>query len=171
MKLICYEISLKYETVYEINMLRDIFKISMKFLRQIETRRSCLDSFALYVQAATASISQAAKDFDFPSFKSLMKSLQQYAPTVIATAHSTRCRRNELTTTMYAEDFNEEELSKDGEDMINAVLTSLSNKFDNEAQELIENLCMLSTPSKFTPDEILRNGLILTYGQFHLLGT
>ncbi|CAF4782704.1 unnamed protein product, partial [Rotaria sp. Silwood2] len=43
---------LKYETVFEIMMLRNIFKISMKFLRQIESRGSCLDSFSLHVQAA-----------------------------------------------------------------------------------------------------------------------
>ncbi len=154
---------LKHETLFEIMMLKNIFKISMKFLRQIESRGSCLDSFSLHVQAATASISKTAQDFDFQSFKSLMKDLQQYAPTITATAHSTRCRRKEVSTTSFSEDFNEDELREDGEEMVSAVLTSLSNRFDRESKELIENLTTLSTPSKLTPDELLRNALIHTY--------
>ncbi|CAF2996418.1 unnamed protein product [Rotaria sp. Silwood2] len=154
---------LKYETVFEIMMLRNIFKISMKFLRQIESRGSCLDSFSLHVQAATASISKVAQDFDFQSFKSLMWNLQQHAPTITATAHSTRHKRKEVSTAIFSEDFSEDDLRKDGEEIVMAILDSLSNKFDSEAKELVENLSMLSTPSKFTPDELLQNGLVHTY--------
>jgi hypothetical protein len=154
---------LKHETVFEIIMLKNIFKISMKFLRQIESRGACLDSFSLHVQAAAASISKTAQDFDFQSFKSLMKSLEQYAPTITATAHSTRCRRKEASTTTFPEDLNEDELREDGEEMVASVLNSLSNKFDREAKELIESLTTLSMPSKLTPDELLRNALIHTY--------
>ncbi len=135
----------------------------MKFLRQIESRASCLDNFSLHVEAATASISKTAQDFDFQSFKSLIKNLQQYAPTIIATAQSTRCRKKEVPAITLSEDLNEDELQEDGEEMVAALLTSLSNKFDKEAKKLIENLTALSMPSKLTPDELLRNGLIHIY--------
>ena len=61
----------------------------MKFLRQIESCGACLDNFSLHVEAATTSISKAAQDLDFDSFKSLMKDLQQYVPIISATTHST----------------------------------------------------------------------------------
>jgi len=66
---------LEHESVFEIIMLKDILKISMKFLRQIESRGSCLDNFSLHVQAAVASISKTAQDFDFQLFKSLIQNL------------------------------------------------------------------------------------------------
>ena len=154
---------LKQESVFEIIILEKIFKISMKFLRQIESRGSCLDSFSLHVGAAIASISKVAQDFDFQLFKSLLENLQQYAPTITSTAHSTRCRRKENSTTTLLENLNEDELRNDGAEIVAAVLTSLGNKFDKEAKDLIESLTELSIPSKLSPDELLRNHLINTY--------
>ena len=135
----------------------------MKFLRQIESRGACLDSFSLHVEAATASISKVVENFDFRSFRSLMNDLYQYTSTVVSTVHSTRSTRNEVSNGLLSEDFDENDLRNSGEDMIQAVLTSLSSKFDSEAKDLVENIAMLSTPSKFTPDEWLQNSLIQTY--------
>jgi len=134
----------------------------MKFLRQIESRGSCLDNFCLHLQAAIASIGKIAEDFDFQSYKSLMNNLQLYTSTITATTQSTR-RQKEVSIPTFSEDLNEDELREHGEEMIAVVLASLSNKFDKEAKELIENLNILSMPSKLTSDELLRNDLIHIY--------
>ncbi|CAF4518707.1 unnamed protein product [Rotaria sp. Silwood2] len=154
---------LKYETVFEICILKNIFIICMKFLRQIESRGACLDSFSLHVEVAATSISKVVEDFDFQSFQSLMNDLYQYTPTITSTANSTRSRRNEMLSISVSEDFDEDKLRNNGEEMITSVLTSLSGKFDSEAKDLVKNLTMLSTPSNFAPDELLQNSLILTY--------
>lgn len=95
--MILSDVNLKKEYIYEISS-------------SIESRGSCLDNFSLHVEAATASISKTVQDFDFQSFRILINSLQQYEPTVNATAHSTRCRRQGVSTTAASEDINEDEL-------------------------------------------------------------
>ena len=154
---------LKYETVFEVIMLQNILKISMEFLRQIESRGSCLDSFSLHVQAVIASINETAQDFDFQSFKVLINDLQQYVSTITATTQSARCRRKEVLAATRLEDLDEDELQQDGEEMVAAVLTSLLNEYNKESEELIEDLTMLSMPSKLTPGELVENGLIQMY--------
>jgi hypothetical protein len=143
---------------FQIHLLRDVLRPAMKFLRQIEKRGLCLDQFALNVSAARESISQAMNNFDFISFRRTLNNIKDFAPMVALTSHSTRLQQQ--TTSI---DIDENELRKMGNDFVQYVLESLDNRFDTEAKEIIENLCVFSSPSNRSPEDLLNNPLIQKY--------
>ncbi|CAF5014118.1 unnamed protein product [Rotaria sp. Silwood1] len=153
---------LQYRTAFEIILLQNILQPAMKFLRQIETRASCMDNFTMHVDAAVATISRAVEEFDFISLRTLMNNVQQYMPTIPSTTHSTRSRAP-AQVVLIQQDFDEDELRENGQQIVASVLQSLNTKFDREAKELIKNVSILSTPSKMTADELLHNELIQKY--------
>jgi hypothetical protein len=153
---------LHYRTVFEILLLKDILQPAMKFLRQIERRTSCMDNFAMHVEAAVAAISHTVQNFDFTSLRVLMDNLQQYMPAIPSTAHSTRSRAP-AQVILTQQTYDEDELRAHGEQIVESVLQSLNTRFDREAKELIKNLSILSTPSNITAEELLQNDLIQKY--------
>ncbi|CAF1504537.1 unnamed protein product [Rotaria sordida] len=153
---------LQNRTAFKIILLKNILQPAMKFLRQIETRVSCMDNFTMHVDAAVAAISQTVKEFDFISLRTLMNNVQQYMPTILSTTHSTRSRAP-AQAVLIQQTFDENELRESGEQIVASVLQSLNAKFDREAIELIKNFSILSTPSKMTADELLNNESIQKY--------
>jgi len=149
---------MKPVVAFQIHLLRDILRPSMQFLRQIERRGLCLDQFALNVSAARETISQAMNNFDFISFRTTLNNINDFAPVFTLTSHSTRLQQQSTST-----DIDEGELSQMGNDFIQHVLQSLDNRFNTEAKEVIENLCVFSSPSNQSPDELLSNPLIQKY--------
>jgi hypothetical protein len=150
---------LKPMVVFQIHLLRDILRPAIKFLRQIEKRGLCLDEFALNVNAARETISQAMNDFDFNSFRATLNDIKQYSPIYNLTSHSTRQQEQQLIDN----DVDEDELKNIGNQFVQNVLDSLDERFNTEAQEIIKNLCVLSCPSNQSAEELLANPLIQRY--------
>ncbi|CAF3223677.1 unnamed protein product [Rotaria sp. Silwood2] len=132
---------------FEIILLQNILQSAVKFLRQIETRASCMDNFTIHADAAIASISRTVHEFDFISLRTLMKNIQQYMLTIPSTTHSTRSRAP-AQVVLIQQDFGEDELCENVQQIVASVLQSLNTKFDREAKELIKNLSIPSTSSK-----------------------
>ncbi len=149
---------LKPIIVFQIHLLRDVLRPAMKFLRQIEKRGLCLDEFALNVNAAKETISQAMNNFDFISFRATLNNIKDHAPVTTLTSHSTRLQQRSTNT-----DIDEDELRKMGNNFVQHVLKSLDERFNAEAQELIQNLCILSSPSNQSTEELINNPLIQKY--------
>ncbi len=149
---------LKPIVVFQIHLLRDVLRPAMKFLRQIEKRGACLDEFALNVNAAKETISQAMNNFDFVTFRATLNNIKEYAPINQLTSHSTRLQQQSINT-----DIDEDELRKMGNDFIQHVLKSLDERFNAEAQEIIHNLCILSSPSNQSAEALLNNPLVQKY--------
>ncbi|CAF1640730.1 unnamed protein product, partial [Adineta ricciae] len=142
---------------FQIFLLRDVLRPAMQFLRQIEKRGLCLDQFSLNVSAARESISQAMNNFDFINFRATLNSIKDFAPTFTLPSHSTRLRN------MMHNDFDENELRKMGDCFINHILNSLDDRFDTAAKEIVQNLCVFSSPSSRSTEELLNNSLIQKY--------
>jgi len=149
---------LKPIVVFQIHLLRDVLRPAMQFLKQIEKRGLCLDQFALNVKAARETISHAMDNFDFVSFRATFNAIKDLAPTATLTAHSTRLQ-NQSTNV----DIDEDEFKKMGNDFIEHCLRSLDERFNAKAQEIIENLSILSSPSTQSPEELINNPLIKKY--------
>ncbi|CAF4194678.1 unnamed protein product, partial [Rotaria sordida] len=149
---------MKPVVAFQIHLLRDILRPAMQFLRQIEKRGLCLDQFALNVSAARETISQAMNNFDFIKFRTTLNNIKDFSPVVTLTSHSTRLQEHTTST-----DIDENELRKMGNDFVQYVLESLDNRFDAEAKEIIENLCVFSSPSNQSPEDLMNNPLIQKY--------
>ncbi|CAF1531987.1 unnamed protein product, partial [Rotaria sordida] len=149
---------MKPVVAFQIHLLRDILRPAMQFLRQIEKRGLCLDQFALNVSAARETISQAMNNFDFIKFRTTLNNIKDFSPVVTLTSHSTRLQQHTTST-----DIDENELRKMGNDFVQYVLESLDNRFDAEAKEIIENLCVFSSPSNQSPEDLMNNPLIQKY--------
>lgn len=116
----------------------------------------------MHVEAAVATISRVVQEFDFVSLQTLMNNVRQYMPTMSSITHGTRSRVL-AQVVLDRQTFDEGELRKNGEQIVTSVLQSLNAKFDREAKELIQNISVLSTPSKMTAHELLQNELIQKY--------
>ncbi|CAF1455821.1 unnamed protein product [Rotaria magnacalcarata] len=144
--------------VFQIHLLRDVLRPAMKFLRQIEKRGLCLDEFAVNVDAARATISQAMNTFDFITYKATLSNIKQYAPLTKLTSHSTRGQQQSANI-----DFDECELKTTGDEFVQNVLKSLDDRFNGEAKQMIQDLSTFSSPSKLSPGELISNSLIQKY--------
>ncbi|CAF4546828.1 unnamed protein product [Rotaria sp. Silwood2] len=144
--------------VFQIHLLRDVLRPAMKFLRQIEKRGLCLDEFAVDVDAARETISPAMNNFDFISYRTTLSNIKEYAPLVQLTPHSTRFQQQSVNM-----DFDECELKTIGDDFVQNVLKSLDDRFNSEAKQIIQNLCIFSSPSNFSSEELISNPLIQKY--------
>ncbi|CAF3696953.1 unnamed protein product [Rotaria sp. Silwood1] len=138
--------------------MHDVLRPSLQFLRQIEKRGSCLDEFVTHVDAARNTIKQSIEMFDFNQVRKILNDVQKYLPTVEPTLRSTRSQIQAIAT-----DFDEEQFRDTGKTFINPFLQSLDDRFNAEAQELIKNIAMLSSPLKFSAEELLQNSLIIQY--------
>jgi hypothetical protein len=155
-----YALDLMNATIcFKIHLLRDVLAASMKFLRQIEKRGSCLDQFALNVAAAQETIKNALDNFDFNTFQDTLNEIEKYAPQVQPTSRSTRFQQQHRSNSY----FDLDELKEIGGEFIQFFLKSLNHRFDNDAKEIIHNLCLLSSPSKMSPQEVMNNPLITQY--------
>jgi len=143
--------------VFQIHFLRGVLRPAMKFLKEIEKGGLCLDQFSCNVNAAKQTISQAMNKFDFSSFRATLNKIKTYAPVSKLTSHSTQLQE---TTSI---DLNEDELRSMGNDFVQHVLKSLDERFNSEAQEIIQNLYILSSPSNQSPKQIINNPLIQKY--------
>jgi hypothetical protein len=119
-----------------------------------------LDDFSLNVNAARETIAQAMNSFDFSSFRTTLNDIQNYAPVTNLTSHSTRQQQQQQSISA---DIDEEGLRKIGNDFIQHVLQALDQRFNAEAKEIIENLCVFSSPSSRSPEELINNPLIQKY--------
>jgi hypothetical protein len=149
---------LKPKVAFQIYLLQDVLRPAMQFLRQIEKRGSCLDQFELSVSAARQTISKAMNSFDFTSFRTALNNVKDFTPTVPSTSQSTRVQQQSTSI-----DIDENELRKIGNNFVHNVLKSLNNRFNTKAQEIIENLCVFSSPSNQSPEDLLNNMLIQKY--------
>ncbi|CAF3776542.1 unnamed protein product [Rotaria sordida] len=147
---------MKPEVVFQIHLMHDVLRPSLQFLRQIEKRGSCLDEFVTHVDAARNTIKQSIEIFDFNQVRKILNDVQKYLPTVEPTFRSTRSQIQTIAT-----DFDEEQFRDTGKTFINHFLQSLDDRFNTEAQELIKNIAVLSSPFKFSAEELLQNSLII----------
>ncbi len=111
------------------------------------------------VNAARETIAQAMNSFDFSSFQTTLNDIKNYAPVTNLTSHSTRQQQHQPISA----DFDEEGLRKMGNDFIQDVLQALDERFNTEAREIIENLCVFSSPTSRSPEELINNPLIQKY--------
>jgi hypothetical protein len=149
---------MKPDVVFQTHIIRDALRPSFKFLRQIEKRGSCLDEFSIHVDAARNTIKQSVEMFDFNQVRTVLNDIQQYLPSIQPTSRSTRSHLQTLST-----NFDEEEFRDLGKQFINSFLSSLDDRFNSEAKQLIESIVILSSPSKFSAEQLLQNPLILQY--------
>ena len=112
----------------------------------------------MHVDAAQNSIKNSIEMFDFNQVRKILNDVQNYLPTVEPTSRSTRAQVQQTPT-----NFDEEQFRATGKIFINHFLQSLDNRFNTEAQELIQNIAMLSSPSNFSAEELLQNSLIIQY--------
>ena len=94
-------------------------------------------------------------NFDFNSFRTTLSHIKDFTPVDTLTSNSTRLRQ-QITSI----DIDENELHKMGNDFIQHVLKSLDNRFNTEANEIIKNLCVFSSPSNQSFEDLLNNLLI-----------
>lgn len=144
--------------VFQIHLLRDILRPAMRFLRQIEKRGLCLDEFAVNVDVARETIAKTMNNFDFTAYRSTLSNIKQYAPLTQLISHSTRGQQQSINT-----DFDENELKTMGDDFVENVLKSLDDRFNGEAKQMIQSLCIFSSPSNLSHEELINNPLIQKY--------
>ena len=144
--------------IFQIHLMRDALHPALKFLRQIEKRGSCLDEFSIHVDAARNAIKQSVEIFDFNQLRAVLNDIQQYLPVIQPTSRSTRSQHQPLSI-----DFDEEECRAIGKEFINSFLQSLDDRFNAEAKQLIENIVILSSPFKYSSEQLLQNPLISQY--------
>ncbi|CAF4991488.1 unnamed protein product [Rotaria sp. Silwood1] len=149
---------MKPTVIFQIHLMRDALRPALKFLRQIEKRGSGLDEFSIHVDAARNTIKQVVEMFDFNQIRSILNDIQQYLPAIQPTFPSTRFQHQELST-----DFDEEQCRAMGKTFINSFLQSLDDRFNAEAKQLIENIAILSSPFKYSAEQLLQNPLIAQY--------
>ena len=138
--------------------MRDALCPALQFLRQMEKRGSCLDEFAMHVNAARDTIKQSLEKFDFNQLRKVLSDIQQYLPVVQPTSRSTRSQHQPTSA-----NFDEEEFRAIGKVFIDNFLQSLDERFNAEAKQLIESIAILSTPSKYSAEQLLQNSLIIQY--------
>ncbi|CAF0734546.1 unnamed protein product [Didymodactylos carnosus] len=68
----------KPRTVFEIHLIHEVLRPPMKFLRQIEQRRGCLDNFSIALIAARAKIEQTMTNFDYDSLNETLNSVKNF---------------------------------------------------------------------------------------------
>jgi hypothetical protein len=149
---------LKPEVAFQIHLMRDALQPALKFLRQIEKRGSCLDEFAIHVDAARNTIKQSVEIFDFNHLRTVLSNVQQYMPVIQPTSRSTRSRHQPSHA-----DVDEKEFRAIGKEFIDNFLRSIDNRFNAETKQLVTNITILSSPSKCSTEELLQNPLILQY--------
>ncbi|CAF1244483.1 unnamed protein product [Rotaria sp. Silwood1] len=149
---------LKPEIAFQIHIMRDALRPALKFLRQIEKRGSCLDDFSINVDAARNTIMKSVERFDFNHLRTILNDVHKYLPVIQPTSRSTRSQLQSSST-----DFDELEFRNIGKEFIDHFQLSFDNRFNGEAKELIENIVMLSSPSKFSAEQLLQNELIIKY--------
>ena len=126
--------------------MRDVLRSSMKFLRQIEKRGSCLDDFALQVDATQETIAHTMDNFDFTHLRLTLSDIEKYAPSIQLTSRSTRTQ-----ALVDSHPMDEDRLKMMGDEFVEHFLSSLHSRFDSEAKVIIQSLSVLSCPSKFSP--------------------
>ena len=144
--------------IFQIHLMRDALHSSFKFLRQIEKRGSYLDEFSIHVDAARNTIKQLIETFDFNQLRRIFNNVQQYLPDILPTTRSTRSQYGSL-----AMDLDEEVCRVVGKEFVNYFLQSLDDRFNAEAKQLIENIAILSSPLKYSHEQLLQNPLIIQY--------